>query len=72
MARKVITLLEDDIDGGDAAESIEFSLDGSNYFIDLNEQNAIKLREALAPFVAAARRTSRERAGRSSRHVTQD
>jgi hypothetical protein len=56
MARKVQVLLEDDIDGGEAAETVSFALDGKSYEIDLNEKNAKKLRDALAPWIGAARR----------------
>jgi nucleoid-associated protein Lsr2 len=56
MARKVQVLLEDDIDGGEAAETVSFSLDGRAYEIDLNEANAQSLREVLAPWIAAGRR----------------
>ena len=36
MAKTVVVKLTDDIDGGDADESIQFSLDGRSYEIDLN------------------------------------
>ena len=56
MAQQVITKYTDDLDGSDAAGSVEFALDGRAYEIDLNDQNAARLRDVLAPFVAAARR----------------
>lgn len=56
MARKVQVLLEDDINGGVAAETVSFALDGRSYEIDLNEKNARELRDALAPWIAAGRR----------------
>jgi len=56
MAQKVEVHLEDDLDGGPAAHTISFALDGRDYEIDLSETNAEKLREALRPFVAAARK----------------
>ncbi|WP_175412106.1 Lsr2 family protein [Streptomyces sp. TRM64462] len=58
MAQRVVVTLSDDIDGGEAAETVRFGLDGKAYEIDLNEDNAKKLREALAPYVAAGRRKS--------------
>ena len=61
MAQKVLTLLTDDLDGGDANETITFGLDGVTYQIDLNAKNSAKLRAALNPFVAAARRVSGSR-----------
>lgn len=72
MARKVQVLLEDDIDGGEAAETVSFALDGRSYEIDLNERNAQALRDALAPWIGAGRRAggraseSRPRAARRS------
>lgn len=59
MAQKIQVLLVDDLDGGTATETVTFGLDGSGYEIDLSADNAEKLREALAPFVGHARRSSR-------------
>jgi hypothetical protein len=56
MAQKVQTLLLDDIDGGNADETIRFGLDGSSYEIDLSTAHAHDLRTALASYVQAARR----------------
>lgn len=58
MARKVQVLLEDDINGDVAAETVTFALDGRQYEIDLSEQNARALRETLAPWIGAGRRVS--------------
>lgn len=59
MAQKHIVQLIDDIDGGEASETVTFALDGTNYEIDLSEKNAARLREALAEFVGHARRANR-------------
>ena len=59
MAQKINVTLVDDIDGGEAAETVEFALDGTRYEIDLSAQNAQGLRDALAQYVAAARRAGR-------------
>jgi hypothetical protein len=59
MAQERIIRLIDDIDGGNADETVRFGLDGAQYEIDLNGKNAKKLREALAPYVAAGRRAAR-------------
>ncbi len=59
MVRRTITLLEDDIDGGDADETILFALDGVTYEIDLNDGNTATMRDAVGPFLGAARRTGR-------------
>lgn len=56
MVQKVQVLLVDDIDGGEATETISFGLDNTQYEIDLSEKNAAMLREALARFVPPARR----------------
>lgn len=58
MAQKVQVILVDDVDGGDAEESVSFGIDGVNYEIDLSAENAEALREALAPWVGHARRVS--------------
>ena len=64
MARQVITTLIDDLDGKPADRTIEFSLDGTNYTIDLSDANAGKLRKALDPFISAGTRVGRGGAGR--------
>lgn len=56
MAKQTIVTLVDDLDGSEAEEQVEFAMDGKSYEIDLSTANSKKLREALAPFVAAARR----------------
>jgi hypothetical protein len=56
MAQKVHIVLEDDLDGSVASETVSFGLDGSSYEIDLNADNAAKLREALAVYVGHGRR----------------
>ena len=63
MAQRVVVTLFDDIDGGEAAETVTFSLDGKTYEIDLNPANAKKLRKALAPYVAAGRKQAAGRTG---------
>ncbi|GHF63273.1 Lsr2 family protein [Streptomyces mashuensis] len=57
MAQKVQVLLVDDLDGGEADETVTFALDGKSYEIDLNTKNADKLRASLQDYVKAARRT---------------
>lgn len=56
MAQKVTVSLVDDLDGGQADETVEFALDGVSYQIDLSNQNANELREALSSFATSARR----------------
>jgi len=50
------TIFIDDLDGGDADGTVRFGLDGTEYEIDLNAGHAQALRDALAPYVRAARR----------------
>ncbi|HYH31429.1 MAG TPA: Lsr2 family protein [Pseudonocardia sp.] len=61
MATKTTVTLVDDLDGSTADEQVEFAMDGKSYEIDLSAANSARLREALAPFVSAARRTSGRR-----------
>jgi hypothetical protein len=67
MAQKVQVVLVDDVDGGDAAETVSFSLDGVGYEIDLSDKNAASLRESLAPWISAGRRVSGRRAASRGR-----
>jgi hypothetical protein len=55
--------LIDDIDGDTADETVGFGIDGKTYEIDLSQANASKLRDALAAYVAAARRLGGRRRG---------
>ena len=63
MAQRVNIVLVDDIDGGDADETVTFALDGTTYEIDLSSKNAGKLRDAVAPYVGHARKVGGRRAG---------
>ncbi len=80
MAQKVTVTLVDDLDGSEAEETVEFGLDGASYQIDLSEENAERLRDALAEYVEHARRSGgRKRAsgrvaaaGRAPRTATAD
>ncbi len=63
MAQKVHIQLVDDFDGSDATETVAFGLDGASYEIDLNEQHASKLRDALAAYVGHARKAGGRKGG---------
>lgn len=52
-------------------ETVLFSLDGTAYEIDLTDQNAAALRDALAPYVAAGRSVSTRSAPASARRRVQ-
>ena len=61
MAQRTIVQLTDDLDGkpipDGKGETIRFSLDRTDYEIDLTDKNAKALRDTLAKYVTAARRT---------------
>lgn len=54
MAQKVNVILVDDVDGGEADETIQFRLDSAHYEIDLSLRNAGERRAALAPYIEKA------------------
>ena len=56
MAQRVQVILVDDIDGGEATETVTFALDGVSYEIDLSEKNAARLRDSFSEWVGNARR----------------
>jgi hypothetical protein len=66
MAQKVHIVLEDDLDGSDATQTVSFGLDGTSYEIDLNDKNAAALRDALATYVGHGRKVSGARRARRS------
>ena len=59
MAQRVQVLLVCDLHGDEtpAGETVEFALDGSAYEIDVCEQHATELRDRMAAYVGAARRS---------------
>jgi len=65
MARKTVVSLQDDLDGGPADETVRFAIAGAQYEIDLNQKNAARFRQQVAPFLERARK-----AGRSTRQPT--
>jgi Lsr2 len=74
MAQQVDVRYVDDLDGSTASGTVSFGLDGRSYEIDLSDENAAKLRDSLASFVAAARRSggrSSARRGRRSAEETE-
>ncbi|WP_104181586.1 Lsr2 family protein [Arthrobacter sp. B0490] len=56
MSQRVQVHLVDDLNGEEAQETVRFSLDGTNYEIDLTEQNAESLRSALSGYVDKGRK----------------
>ena len=57
MAQRIQTLLIDDLDGGEAAGTVRFGLDGAEYEIDLSAAHNDELRKALQKYLEHARRT---------------
>ncbi|KQU28401.1 MULTISPECIES: histone-like nucleoid-structuring protein Lsr2 [unclassified Rhodococcus (in: high G+C Gram-positive bacteria)] len=71
MAKNLIVEMTDDIDGSVIAdgtgESIEFSVDGVDYAIDLNDKNAEEFRKAFGYYIEhAAKVGGRKRGGHTS------
>jgi hypothetical protein len=64
MATKRTVPLDDDLEGGPAAETVRFSVGGTEYEIDVNKKSAAAFRRTLAPFAGHARRAGRSAAGR--------
>ncbi|MFV0633706.1 histone-like nucleoid-structuring protein Lsr2 [Demequina sp.] len=58
MAQKVQVVLVDDLDGGEAHETVSFSIDNVAYEIDLSNEHAAELRADFARWKAKARRVS--------------
>jgi hypothetical protein len=71
MARRIVHQLVDDLDDSvlevGEGETVLFSLDGIAYEIDLSDANAAALRDAMAPYVSAARRISSARSAAPAR-----
>ncbi|MFF3867066.1 Lsr2 family protein [Micromonospora sp. NPDC001898] len=59
MAKQTIHKLIDDLDGGDADETVKFALDGVQYEIDLSASNAEKLRNVLKPYTSHGSKVGR-------------
>lgn len=71
MATRTIVTLIDDLDGAsEATETVAFSMDGTEFEIDLTANNAQQLRETLEPFVSCARRTAAGQKRRQTRSTT--
>jgi hypothetical protein len=56
MAQKTVLVIEDDINGKPATETVAFAIDGVSYEIDLSDANAARLRKVLAAYIYAGRR----------------
>lgn len=58
MAQKVSVILIDDMNGGEADETVEFGLDGTSYEIDLSHGNSQELRDLLKPYTDKGRKVT--------------
>jgi nucleoid-associated protein Lsr2 len=67
VAQKVTVVLEDDLTGGPAEQTIRFAFEGTDYEIDLNAKNAATFSKQLAPYLEHARRAGRAQARRPGR-----
>jgi hypothetical protein len=56
MAQQIQTLFVDDLDGGEAAGTVRFALDGTAYEIDLSTAHSEELHRALNQYIEHARR----------------
>lgn len=56
MAQKVIVDTVDDLDGSEAHETVEFSMRGVNFEIDLSAENAKEFDDVVAPYMTKGRR----------------
>jgi hypothetical protein len=76
MAKRTIIEISDDLDGSTKdVMTVQFGFEGVSYEIDLGPQNFDKLAQAIAPYVAVARKSGgRRRRGSGLRvtHMTSD
>ena len=56
MAQRTQVILEDDIDGSPADETVRFAYDKTQYEIDLSSEHAQALRDALSAYIEHARK----------------
>ncbi|MFW2512290.1 histone-like nucleoid-structuring protein Lsr2 [Demequina sp. SO4-13] len=65
MAQKVQVVLVDDVDGGEASETVSFSIENVSYEIDLSEEHAAQMRKDFEKWTTRARRVTSKRGGSS-------
>jgi hypothetical protein len=58
VAQRVV--LTDDLDGSEATQTLNYTVDGQEYEIDLSEENIQRFHEALEPFVSKSRQVERQ------------
>jgi len=67
MAQKVTVVMEDDLSGGPAEQTVRFAFEGTDYEIDLNAKNAAVFGNQLAPYIEHARKAGRAQSRRPGR-----
>jgi hypothetical protein len=67
MAREVLYVISDDLDGSPDAKTVEFGQDTVSYSIDLASKNEKALRTALAPYLEVATKVRAVGRGAKSR-----
>ena len=71
MARKTTVMLQDDLEGGQATQTIRFGYQGIEYEIDLNDENAKEMTQWLENYVSHARRVGgSKRAAKSNGYAS--
>jgi hypothetical protein len=68
VAQKTVVELVDDLDGGEADETVFFALDGVDFRIDLSAENANRLRDIMAEYVGHARRVGNRKQSAAERN----
>jgi hypothetical protein len=67
MAQKVQVDNVSDLSGAPADETVKFALDGTDYEIDLDQEEAAGMRDVLAPWIVHARSKPGARARKARR-----
>jgi hypothetical protein len=67
MVQKVTVVLEDDLTGGPAEQTVRFAFEGTDYEIDLSAKNATAFGKQLAPYIEHARKAGRAQSRRPGR-----
>jgi hypothetical protein len=65
VAQRVV--LTDDLDGSEATQTLNYTVDGQEYEIDLSEENIQRFHSALEPFVEKSRPVERRVASTTRR-----
>lgn len=64
MAQKIVTTLISDLSGNEADETVQFSVDGKHYRIDLTSAEKEEFAKCLAPYVENAEKVSKREAAK--------